>query len=138
MEQRIKYFEKMKDRFETIDEGTLEPAPGKIADKEKKADTPVRKEEYIPRVKSRLNAWLCEFAKLETNAYEINLDEDCRYEMEKLDYMLSEGYEKLRDLMEITDDSWDGIRKEADALWEDILTLFDRVRGCANGELVTR
>jgi hypothetical protein len=50
--------------------------------------------------------------------------------------MLSEGYEKLRDLMEITDDSWDGIRKEADDLWEDILSLFDRVRECSRGEFL--
>jgi hypothetical protein len=136
MDQRLSYFEQLKNRFEAMDEETSESAPGESTEKEEKSGASVRKEEYIPRVKSRLNAWTSEFDKLETRAFSTNLDEDCRYEIEKLDRMLSEGYEKLRDLMEITDDSWDGIRKEADDLWEDILSLFDRVRECSRGEFL--
>jgi uncharacterized coiled-coil DUF342 family protein len=120
-----------------MDEGSREPACGQSAAKEKKSRSTVGKQEYISRVKGKLHAWTSEFEKVETRAYEINLDEDCRDEIEKLDRRLSEGCEKLRDLMETTDDSWDGIRKEADALMEDILALFDRVRECSRGEHVS-
>ena len=125
MKQRISYFEKLKSGFDEIDGNAPEPAPGEGVERGEEAGMPVRKEEYIPRMKSRLNAWTSEFNKLESKTSGTILDEDCRYEIEKLDCLLSEGYEKLRNLMEITDDSWDRIRKEADSLWADILSLFE-------------
>ena len=47
----------------------------------------------------------------------------------------SEGYEVLRDLGGRTDEGWDGIRKVADTLREDILSLFDHIREWAREEV---
>ena len=56
-------------------------------------------------------------------------------EVQRLDRKLSEGYEVLRDLMGRTDEGWDGIRKVADTLREDILSLFDHIREWAREEV---
>jgi hypothetical protein len=38
--------------------------------------------------------------------------------------------------MERTDDGWESVRKEADVLWDDILSMFDRVRERLRSEFV--
>ena len=134
MEQRVKFFEQMKDRLETINEENQELGSGGKPEKMKTL-RPVSKNEYITRVKARLNAWINELDRWEAEAYQMALDEDYLAQIHKLDQKLSEGYEKLRDLMGTTDESWDGIKKEADILLEDIMSTFDLVRETAGGGL---
>jgi hypothetical protein len=136
MQQRIKHSEEMRDRIETMDEGIRGPACGESDEREKKSTSTISKGEYISRVRRKLHAWISEFEKLQTRAHEIRLDEDWSREVEILDRSLSEGCEKLRDLMERTDDGWESVRKEADVLWDDILSMFDRVRERLRSEFV--
>ena len=135
MERRIRYFEQLKDRFETIKEETVELESRKdTEDTEKKpVIEAIGKQEYIARVKSKLNAWTKELDRWETEASQADLNEECTATMVKLDQRLAEGFEKMRDLVATTDEDWDSIRENAETLWEDIMVTFDQVRHCAGG-----
>ena len=130
MDQRERYFDQMKDRFDTIEEERVElDSPEKPTEEKPVALT--GKHEYLSRVKARLNAWVKELDRWETEATKVDLNEKCTAQLVKLDQKLAEGYEKMRDLMGTTDEDWDSIREEADILWEDIMSTFDQVRECA-------
>jgi len=132
MERRIRFFEQMRQRLDTINEEgpELESAKGE----EKKVDlSPAGKQEYMARVKTRLNAWASELDRWETEAHQVDLDEQCMAQLAKLDNQLVEGYEKMRDLMGIPDESWASIQEDAEKLWEEILATFDQIRHCVGG-----
>ena len=120
----------MKDRFATIEEESLELESLEKAAEEKPVAL-TGKHEYLTRVKARLNAWVNELDKWETEATQVDFNEECTAQLAKLDQKLAEGYEKMRDLMGTTDEDWDSTREEADILWEDIMSTFDQVRECA-------
>ena len=132
MERRIKFFEQMRHRLDTINEdgSELESAKG---DEKKKVLSPTGKQEYMTRVKTRLNAWASELDRWETEACQADLDEQCVAQLAKLDQQLVEGYEKMRDLMGTSDEAWGSIHEDAEKLWEDILSTFDQIRHCVGG-----
>ena len=130
MEQRLRFLEQMKNRLETINQEN--PQFGSVRKpKEKTMPRPLNKMEYITRLKMKLNAWVKELDRWETEAYQVAPNEEYLAQIHKLDLKLSEGFEKLRDLMGTTDENWDGIKQEADILLEDIMSTFDLVRGTA-------
>jgi len=132
MERRIKFFEQMRQRLDTINEESLEPESGKGEEK-KVVLSATGKQEYMTRVKTRLNAWASELDRWETEACQVDLDEQCMAQLTKLDNQLVEGYEKMRDLMGTPDDDWGNIHEDAEKLWEDILSTFDQIRHCVGG-----
>jgi hypothetical protein len=134
MDQRSKYLEQMRDRLEAMNDNT-EMRSGKKAEG-KTIVIPTRNNEYITRVKTRLDAWVNELDKWKAKAYRSNSDEDYLAQIQKLDLELSEGYEKLKDLIGTTDENWDVIREESEILWEDITSTFDQVREFVGGGLV--
>jgi len=130
----VRFLEQMKKRLETIHEEDLVSESGQDADEDASSLEPMGKNEYIAHVRTRLNAWIKEFDKLEEKAYQAVLDQECQAQIDKLDQRLSEGFERMRDLMATSEEDWDGIKEEAETLWQDILTIFDHVRECVSGE----
>lgn len=123
----------MRHRLVTIKDETVD-LESKKDDEEGKDLNPTGKNEYTARVKTRLNAWANELDRWETEAYQVDLDEECAAQLAKLDQKLAEGYEKMRDLMGMPDEDWKSIRKDAETLWEDILSTLDEIRRCVGGE----
>lgn len=132
MDRRIQYFERMRERLETVKDEhlSLEQEKEKV---EKEAPSENGRREYLSRVRSRLNAWAQELNKLEQEIMSTVADEACMARMEELDVKLGEGFEKLRHLTQTVGDGWDVVRDEAEALWAEILETFDEVRDCARG-----
>lgn len=132
MERRIRFFEQMRHRLDTINDESSELESEK-SDEKKKDLSPSEKQEYIARIKTRLNAWVNELDRWETEAYQVDLDEQCMAQLAKLDQQLAEGFEKMRDLMGTSDEDWHGVHENAETLWEDILATFDKIRLCVGG-----
>jgi hypothetical protein len=132
MERRIRFFEQMRQRLDTINEEGLDTVKEKIEEK-KPSLTTVGKQEYMARVKTRLNAWASELDRWEAEACQVDLNEECLAQLTKLDNQLIEGYEKMRDLMGTADEDWCNIQEDAEKLWEEILLTFDQIRYCVGG-----
>jgi hypothetical protein len=122
----------MRQRLDTInEEGSKLETP---REEEKKTDfNPAGKQEYMARVKTRLNAWASELDRWEAEALQVDLDEQCMAQLTKLDQQLVEGYEKMRDLMGTPDSDWGDIHEDAENLWNEILSTFDQIRHCVGG-----
>jgi hypothetical protein len=133
MERRIRFFEQMRHRLETIKDENLE-LEAKDEGEEKNILMPTGKQDYIVRLKTMLSAWGNELNKWEDEADQVNIDEDCAAHLAKLDQKLAEGYEKMRDILGTTEEDWDGVRKDAETLREDIISTFEQIRRCVGGQ----
>jgi hypothetical protein len=105
MERRLRFFEQMRHRLETIQDESLDLQPRK-EDEKKGEPVPASKNEYVDRVKARLGAWTNELDRWETESYKVDLDEECAARLAKLDQRLLEGYEKMRDRASAIGNFW--------------------------------
>jgi hypothetical protein len=135
MERRIRFFEQMRNRLENMDEETVDLKPKEEA-VEKMVIKPGGKQEYTANLKQKLAAWSNELDKWETEAYQVDLDEECAARLADLDYKLAEGYEKLRDLLCSPDEEWDSVQKNAEKLWREIVSTFDQIRHCVGEKML--
>lgn len=129
MERRIRFFEQMRNRLESMDEETVD-LKSREEPVEKKVIQPSGKQEYTANLKQKLTAWANELNKWETEATQVDLDEECAAHLVELDYKLAEGYEKLRDLLCSPDEEWDSVQGNAENLWQEIVSTFDQIRHC--------
>ncbi|MBN2719568.1 MAG: hypothetical protein JXR72_00550 [Proteobacteria bacterium] len=133
MERRLNYFDQMNKGLESIKEGRVQPDPEEEAVEEKEAVSETEKREYVARMKTRLTAWSSELNNLEGKIRDKIFDEECFARMEDLDIKLAQGFETMRCLMETMDGDWLVGQKKADALLQDIMDTFDKVRDYARG-----
>ncbi|OOG21008.1 conserved coiled coil protein [Thioalkalivibrio denitrificans] len=84
------------------------------------------RDQYIEKMKARLDEWNADLAKLEAQAKSAEADMRMQYDrhIEELRRQRDQAEKQLRELRDAGEESWERIRKSMEAAWDDMSRAF--------------
>jgi chromosome segregation ATPase len=84
------------------------------------------RDQYIEKMKARLDEWNADLAKLEAQARSAEADMKMQYDrqIEELRRQRDQAEKQLRELRTAGDESWERLRKGMEAAWDDMSRAF--------------
>lgn len=82
--------------------------------------------EFVERLKARIDEWNAEISKMEAQARKARADSQAQYEenLQKLRRQRDEARDKITELQQASDAAWDDVRKGAEEMWADMEETF--------------
>jgi DNA anti-recombination protein RmuC len=98
----------------------LNPASCRITDTEPEKFPMLTRDEYVAKMKQRLDKWSAEMDALEAKTQ--NAQEDAKVkaqeQMSTLQAMRLDGEKKLEEIKSATEDSWEHLKTETEKVWD--------------------
>ena len=133
--QRSKYLEKMRGVLKDKEDKQKEQA--KHEDTHEKEEGKTERDQYASIMKAKLDEWDAEVKELERNyqRFRSSIVEEHADIIEKLDQRIGKGREKMKEVIESTDEAWHHIKEDADTILTEIRTNLDSARKTYHDEL---
>lgn len=79
-----------------------------------------KREEYIEKLKAKLDSWNTELDRLENKIKELDIDKKFKYQdrIQELRNRREEVKQKIKEIQEASGDAWQDFRKGAEKAWQ--------------------
>jgi len=133
--QRLKYLEKVRGVFTKKKDDQKEQAG--LEDTHGKDEGKSDRDQYISRMTAKLDDWDNQIEELEKKSRQATtiVLEEHREQIRELVIKIRKGREKMKEIVESTDQAWHNIKMGTDAIFHDIKTNLDKARKAHHDEL---
>jgi chromosome segregation ATPase len=88
------------------------------------------RDEYVEKIKAKLDQWNAEIDKLEAQAREAEADEEIQRQkqVDELRRQRDQAEVKLKELQEMSTDAWNDMRSGFEEAWNNLSTAFESAK----------